>query len=354
MENRKNRQKNSPPGGRAPCRAAKRRTDSATGKLSASPAADRPRKKSKKAQETKKASSGRELVKLIEWFPGHMTKAIREINESLSAVDLAIELCDARIPHASRNPNMERILGGKPSLTVMNKASLADPVENARWKAYFASQGKTVLFTDCMTGEGVKDILPTVRTLLKDKLDAYERKGMRRLPRVMILGVTNCGKSTLINKLCGTHRAKTEDRAGVTRTQQWVTVEGALELLDTPGILWPKFDEEAVGLHLAFTGAINDDILDTEEIAVILLRELLERYPALVAGRYKLTEEDLANRQPFEVFETIAAKRGLLLSGAEPDTLRCAHMLLDEYRAGKIGRITLDRAPSPTQTEERS
>ena len=312
-------------------------TDSATGQsLDVS-------KRPKKPKNTeRKAATGSELAKAIQWFPGHMTKAIREINESLSNVDIAIELGDARIPVSSRNPNLDKILNGKPCLTLMNKSSLADPNRIAAWKAYFAERSETVIFTDCHTGTGICEIMPAVRSILKDKLDAYERKGMHRLPRAMILGVTNAGKSTLINKLCGTRKAKAEDRAGVTRNQQWVTVENTIELLDTPGILWPKFGDETVGLHLAYTGAIKDDILDVEEISVLLLRELIEKYPNLLMMRYKLKPEDIDDRAPFEVFETIGRTRGLLLRGGEVDTLRTANMLIDEFRDGRIGRITLE------------
>ncbi|MBQ8759593.1 MAG: ribosome biogenesis GTPase YlqF, partial [Clostridia bacterium] len=284
-------------------------TDSATGEqLDVSKRPKRP----KKQDSERRAATGSELAKAIQWFPGHMTKAIREINESLSMVDIAIELCDARIPVSSRNPNIEKILNGKPYITLMNKSSLADPNCIAEWKKYFADQGKTVIFTDCHTGTGICEIVPAIREALKEKLAAYESKGMRRLPKAMILGVTNSGKSTLINKLYGSKKTKAENRAGVTRVQQWVTVEGLVELLDTPGILWPKFDDEAVGLHLAFTGAIKDEILDIEEIAVILCRELIEKYPNLMMMRYKLKPEDIDDRQSFEIFETIGRNRGLL------------------------------------------
>lgn len=335
--------KSKKPVGSAPVGYAKKRTrpltDSATG--AALEADKRPKKKSNTSE--RKAATGSELARAIQWFPGHMTKAIREMNESLSLVDIAIELCDARIPVSSRNPNIEKILNGKPYITLMNKSSLADPNAIAAWKAYFAEQGKTVLFTDCVTGTGICEILPAVREALKDKLAAYEKRGMHRLPRAMILGVTNSGKSTLINRLYGARKTKAQDRAGVTRTQQWVTIEGSIELLDTPGILWPKFDDETVGLHLAYTGAIRDEILDIEEIAVLLCRELFEKYPHLMMQRFKLSHEDVTDRQPFEIFEAIGRTRGLLISGGEVDTLRCARMLIDEFRDGKIGRITLEK-----------
>ena len=337
MEKKKNGAKPTPGKAKGYPYHKKTVTDSATGqKLDA---AKRP-KKSKIPEH--RAATGSELAKAIQWFPGHMTKAIREINESLANVDLAIEVCDARIPVSSRNPNLTKILNGKPCLTLMNKASLADPNRMAAWKKHFAERGETVIFTDCRTGTGINEIIPAVRTLLADKLEAYERKGMRRLPRAMILGVTNAGKSTLINTLCGMRKAKTEDRAGVTRSQQWVTVEGTVELLDTPGILWPKFDDENVGLHLAYTGAIKDDILDKEEISVLLLGELMEKYPKLLLQRYRLTQDDLDGHAPFEVFERIARARGLLIGGGDIDSLRCAGMLLDEFRDGRIGRVTLE------------
>ena len=311
-------------------------TDSATGEKISAP------KRPKKQKEERKAATPSELAKAIQWFPGPMTKAIRDINESLSYVDIAIELCDARIPVSSRNPNISKILGSKPYITLMNKSSLADPEKISLWKKYYETEGKTVIFTDCHTGSGISEIVPAIRRELKEKLASYEKKGMKRLPRAMIIGVTNSGKSTLINKLYGSKKTKAEDRAGVTRTQQWVTVEGSVELLDTPGILWPKFDDEAVGLNLAFTGAIKDEILDIEEISVILCRTLAEKYPELLKNRYKLTDEDIDGRMPFEIFEQIGRNRGFLISGGEIDTLRTARMLLDEFRSGKIGRITLE------------
>lgn len=331
--------KNAPTGAKPYHKRPRVITDSATG---AALDVDKRPKKAKNKDSERKAATGSELARAIQWFPGHMTKAIREIGESLAMVDIAIELCDARIPVSSRNPNIEKILGGKPYITLMNKSSLADPNAIARWKEYFAAQGKTVIFTDCVTGTGICEILPAIREALKEKLAAYERRGMRRLPRAMILGVTNSGKSTLINKLYGSRKAKAQDKAGVTRSQQWVTVEGSIDLLDTPGILWPKFDDETVGLHLAYTGAIRDEILDTEEIAVLLCKELFEKYPNLMMQRFKLSADDVNDRQPFEIFEAIGRARSLLIAGGEVDTLRTARMLIDEFRDGKIGRITLE------------
>lgn len=301
------------------------------------------KKASKSPQQSSAPVTERSLSKAIQWYPGHMAKARREITDSLKLVDAAIELCDARIPMSSRNPQIAELLGGKPKILVMNKASLADPKANDSWREYLKKSGETVVFTDCLTGQGVSDIVPAIRSLLAEKLARFEAKGMSgRLPRVMILGVTNCGKSTLVNKLCGRTKAKAEDRPGVTRENKWITVKDSIELLDTPGILWPKFDDEKTGLMLAFTGAIRDEILDREEIAVYLCKALMEKYPDLLCARYNLTPEEIDGLMSYEVFELIGRKRGLLMSGGEVDFLRCAVMLLDEFRDGKIGRITLE------------
>ena len=288
------------------------------------------------------ASNAREVAKVIQWFPGHMTKALREIDDSLKKVDIVLELCDARIPVSSRNPKIAQVVGAKPYITIMNKSSLSDPEQNRAWREHFEKSGRRVIFTDCMTGAGIDEIIPAIRTALRDKLDAYAAKGMRKLPRAMIIGVTNCGKSTLINRLYGSKKAKSENRPGVTRNQQWVTVEGQVDLLDTPGVLWPKFEDEGVGLDLAFTGAIKDEVLDIESIAVLLVARLMKTYPSLMFSRYKLSAEDVGDKQPHEIFETIGIKRGLLISGGEVDYPRTARMLIDEFRDGRIGRITLN------------
>lgn len=303
----------------------------------------RPKKAPKaKKEATPGASNAREVAKVIQWFPGHMTKALREIETSLKQVDIVIELCDARIPVSSRNPKIAEIMGSKPYITVMNKCSLSDPAKNAYYKEQLSKDGHRVIFTDCMTGAGIDEIIPAIRTILKEKLDRYEEKGMKKLPRAMIMGVTNCGKSTLINRLYGKRKAKSENRPGVTRIQQWVTVDGLIELLDTPGVLWPKFDDETVGLNLAFTGAIRDEILDIESIAVLLVSKLMKDYPTLMYSRYKLSREDVDGKLPHEIFEAIGKKRGLLVSGGEVDYPRTARCIIDEFRDGRIGRITLD------------
>ncbi len=291
----------------------------------------------------------RDVCKIIQWFPGHMAKAKREIASALPLVDIAIEICDARIPVSSRNPQIKDIIGNKPSLLILNKTSLADPEENSKWKKYFESSGQSVLFTDCITGQGINTIVPEVKKILKDKISLWESKGMKgRVPRILIIGITNSGKSSLVNKLCGSKRVKTEDRPGVTRQNQWISVKGAAELLDTPGILWPKFDDEKTGLHLAYTGAINDDILDKEEISVLLCSELLKKYPSQFLTRYKLSEEQTSDLNPYELFELVGRKRGFLISGGEVDYARTASVVLDEFRSAAIGRITLE---SPESSE---
>ncbi len=296
----------------------------------------------KKTEATAGAGNAREVAKVIQWFPGHMTKALREMESSLKMVDIVLELCDARIPESSRNPKVPEIVGTKPYITIMNKCSLADPAKSQKYKEEFAKDGHRVIFTDCMTGQGIDEIVPAIRTALKEKWEKYEAKGMKKIPRAMIIGVTNCGKSTLINRLYGSKKAKSENKPGVTRTQQWVTVEDKVELLDTPGVLWPKFDEERVGLNLAYTGAIRDEILDIESIAVLLTHKLMDEYPSLIFSRYKITKEDVEGKMPHEIFEAIGKKRGLLISGGEIDYPRTARMIIDEFRDGKIGRITLD------------
>lgn len=303
----------------------------------------KPYKPKKKKAEEKKEVPVREVSKIIQWFPGHMAKAKREITESLSLVDIAIELCDARIPVSSRNPQIVEILNGKPSLLILNKASLSDPESNLRWKEYYKSIGQNAIFTDCITGEGINNIIPAVREILKEKLEHFESKGMvGRLPRALIIGITNAGKSTLVNKLSGTKRVKAEDRPGVTRENQWVTVKNSIELLDTPGILWPKFQDERTGLRLAFTGAIRDEILDREDIAVSLCKNLYKKYPEKLCERYKLDIEETKELMPYELFELIGRKRGFLVAGGEIDYARTAVMLLDEFRSAKIGRMTLE------------
>lgn len=282
---------------------------------------------------------------IIQWFPGHMAKTRREISENLKNVDFVIELLDARIPKSSENPEIARICGDKPRLTLLSRAALADPKYSKEWKAYFAEKGRPCIFYDCITGEGFSEIMPAARALLAAKLERYREKGMagRRL-RAMIVGIPNVGKSSIINKLSGTKSAKVENRPGVTRQKQWIPTNAGFDLLDTPGVLWPKFDDRKIGENLAVTGAIKDDILDIETIAAILVGRLRELYPEQLVARYKLKEGSLDEEfTDFDVLEKIGRARGFLISGGEIDTERTAKILLEEFRNGKIGRVTLDR-----------
>lgn len=289
----------------------------------------------------------RDQSRQIQWFPGHMAKTRRMISENLKNVDIVIELLDARIPASSRNPEITKLTEGKPSLIILNKANLADPQQNKLWQEYYSADNTRCITADCISGEGLSRILPAVKELLGDKIARYESKGMsgRRL-FAMVLGIPNVGKSTLINKLSGAKKAKVENRPGVTRDKQWVSTGIGVDLLDMPGILWPKFEDRTVGENLALTGALKDDILDVESLAVIYCNRMRALYPDLLAARYKLGDpssfEELSD---YELFCLIGKKRGFLISGGEVNTERTADMLLDEFRAAKLGRITLDRSP---------
>ncbi|MHC1696220.1 MAG: ribosome biogenesis GTPase YlqF [Eubacteriales bacterium] len=279
----------------------------------------------------------------IQWFPGHMAKTRRLIADALSSVDFVIELLDARIPRSSQNPEIVRLCGTKPRLTLLNKAGLADPEKSQRWTVALRGEGREALLTDCISGQGIGSIMTAAHSLMSEKLERYREKGMegRRL-KAMVLGIPNVGKSSLLNRLSGSKRAKVEDRPGVTLGKQWVTTSLGLDLLDMPGVLWPKFEDQTVGLSLAMTGAIKDDILDGEYIAVMLCERLRDMYPALLCERYKLDKADIENLPPHEIFEQIGRKRGMLLPGGGINTERCSVMLLDELRAAKIGRVTLE------------
>ena len=277
----------------------------------------------------------------IHWFPGHMTKAGRMIEQNVSMVDAVCEIIDARIPAASRHPDIDRLSAGKPRLVVMNRVDQADPSATAQWRAWFRAQGLAVLETDARSGKGVKDFPAAVRALLSDRIAAWEAKGQGTRPvRAMVLGIPNVGKSTFINKLAGRKAAAVSDRPGVTRGRQWISVGRSLELLDTPGILWPRFDSQEVGELLAATGAVKDDVLDREALAANLLVRLRELYPEAIAQRYGLTSPDAAG---WEMLEAAAKRRGFLAGRGEYDTERMAAVLLDEFRGGKLGRITLER-----------
>jgi ribosome biogenesis GTPase A len=276
-----------------------------------------------------------------------MAKTRRLMKESLASVDILINVLDSRIPLSSKNPEIDEIAGNKPILTLLSKSSLADPAAIAKWKSYFKQNNINCLFIDSITGAGINEIMPAVRDILKDKISRYEEKGMTgRNIKAMIVGIPNSGKSSLINKLAGSKKVKVEDRPGVTLTKQWVPTSIGLDLMDMPGVLWPKFDDEAIGENLALTGAIRDAILDIETLAVVLCARLRKLYPNLLMTRYKLTEKDLdEDMQDYEVFEAVGRKRGFLISGGEINYERTATMLLDEFRGAKIGKITLELPP---------
>ena len=270
------------------------------------------------------------------------------ITENLKNVDVVIELLDARIPQSSQNPEIIKLKENKPSLIILNKASLADPAENKRWVEYYSTENTQCILVDCLSGEGLNKILPAIKVLLKDKIERYESKGMtgRRL-FAMVLGIPNVGKSTLINKLSGSKKAKVENRPGVTRDKQWVSTGIGVDLLDMPGILWPKFEDRTVGENLALTGAIKDDIMDIESLAMVYCNRMKKLYPEMLAARYKLGDvSTFADMGDYELLCLIGKKRGFLISGGEINTERTADMLIDELRAAKLGRITLDRIRS--------
>ena len=276
----------------------------------------------------------------IQWYPGHMTKTRRQMEADLKQVDAVCEIVDARIPVSSRNPDIDAICGGKPRIIVLNRMDLADPAATKLWAAYFRGKGMTVVATDCKSRKGIGDFDPVVRLACKEKLDRDAAKGMNRPVRVMVVGIPNVGKSTLINQISGRKGAKAENRPGVTRGKQWVTVNAGLQLLDTPGILRPKFEDPQVGMMLAYTGAVKEDILDVEELAVRLMELLWQRYPQAVKDRYGIDmPEDAAG---YELLTEAGRKRGYLLARGEINTERMARMLLDEFRGAKLGRFTLE------------
>ncbi len=278
----------------------------------------------------------------IQWFPGHMTKAQRMIEENVRLVDAVCEILDARIPRSSRNPDIDRLAAGKPRLVILNRCDLADPAVTKKWAAYFREQGLAVLETDARSGRGVNAFPAAVRELLRDKLAEYERKGQSgRGLRIMVLGIPNVGKSTFINKVAGRKAAAAGDKPGVTRGRQWISIDRSLDLLDTPGILWPKFDSQEVGEMLAVTNAIKSDVLDRETLAANFMLRLCELYPDAVKERYGVVRTGEENG--FELLEQAAKRRGFLVSKGEYDIERMANTLLDEYHGGKLGRLSLER-----------
>ena len=279
----------------------------------------------------------------IQWFPGHMAKTKRMMRECLSEVDIIIELLDARIPYSSKNPEINSLINGKPKITVFTKSTLADPDMTAKWVDSYAKRGEKVVVIDSTTGAGIEKLADAVRELMAEKLERYHLKGMdgRKL-KAMIVGIPNVGKSSLINRIAGNKKAKVEDRPGVTVDKQWVPTKIGFDLLDMPGVLWPKFEDQIVGENLAMTGAIRDQILDIEEIAMILCSRLMKVAPDKFMARYKLTKEEVEGLDSYDLFELVGRKRGFLISGGEVNHKRCADVLLDEFRGGKIGRVTLE------------
>lgn len=281
----------------------------------------------------------------IQWFPGHMTKARRMMQDSIQSVDALCEVLDARIPNASRNPEIDSLAGGKPRLIVLNRSDLADPAITAQWKKYYESLGFAVVDCDARTGKGTAAFAPAVRSLLSEKIDAWREKGQTgRKVRVMVAGIPNVGKSTFINRVARRKAAAAGDKPGVTRGKQWIAVDQSLELLDTPGILWPKFEDPEVGELLAVTNAIKAEVVDREALAARFLMKLAERYPDALRERYKI--EPAPGLSGWDLLEQTALKRGMLISRGEPDIERMANTLLTEYHAGKLGRLSLESPPS--------
>lgn len=279
----------------------------------------------------------------IQWFPGHMTKTKRKIQASLKLVDAVAEIIDARIPVSSRNPDLDSIIQNKPRVVLMNKCDMADPSSTQKWINYFKNNGIVAIPIDCKTGRGINKFVSSVNEVLKEKIEKQKAKGLLNpTVRVMIVGIPNVGKSTFINRISKNRKAKAEDKPGVTRGNQWFTINKGFEVLDTPGVLWPKFEDKIVGERLAFTGAVKDQIMDTELLAMRLLDFLkVEKNPIFVE-RFKLQDEPIENIESYELLELIGRKRGMLISGGEIDTERAAIMLLDEYRSAKLGKYTFE------------
>lgn len=282
-------------------------------------------------------------MQTIQWFPGHMTKTKRQIQSSLKLVDAVAEIIDARIPVSSRNPDLAKLVQNKPRVILLNKCDMANQTATKMWIDYFKKQNLVAIPVDCKSGRGLDKFAPAVNMVMSHKIARLKEKGMvNPTIRIMIVGIPNVGKSSFINKMVKKNRAKVEDRPGVTRGNQWYTIAKNLEMLDTPGVLWPKFDDKTVGEHLAFTGAVKDQILDIELLAVRLLDFIKKLKPADFITRFKLENEDIENIDSYELLKMIGKKRGMLVSGGEIDTERAAIMLLDEFRSAKLGRITVE------------
>ena len=277
----------------------------------------------------------------VQWFPGHMAKTRRLIKECLPSVDAVTEILDARMPISSSNPELNELIGNKPLIVLLNKCDVADENATRRWLNYFNEKGIYALAVDCKSGNGLNKYAPLLREVLKDKIASNEAKGMIGKPlRIMVVGIPNTGKSSFINRMAGRNRAKVADKAGVTRHNQWFVIENGIELLDTPGVLWPKFDDPKIGDRLAFIGSVKDEVFDSETLAVRLLEVLSRDYPDRLSERYKI--DDFSELEAYEILELIGRKRGMLISGGEIDTERAAIMLLDEYRSAKLGKYTFE------------
>ena len=304
----------------------------------------------KKARKMREPSANTDLSQnsqYIQWFPGHMTRTKRKIQADLKLVDAVAEIIDARLPLSSRNPDLPSLLGNKPRIILMNKCDLADPKATKQWIEYFKKQGLKAIELDCKTGRGLNNFVTVIRDELSEQIAKWESKGMKNHSlRVMIVGIPNVGKSSFINRISKSTKAKVEDRPGVTRGNQWFTIDKNIELLDTPGVLWPRFDDQIVGEKLAFTGAVKDQITDTEQLVLRLLEYLQKDIPTMFLERFELDGEETADMPPHDLLEVIAKKRGMLVSGGEADIERAAVMVLDEFRAAKLGRITLDKSPN--------
>lgn len=279
---------------------------------------------------------------VLQWFPGHMAKTRRLITDCLKLVDVVIELVDARLPLSSRNPEIDKIVGQRPRVLVLNKADIADSDANQKWLSFFEKQGITTILMDSQSGKGMKNLDSAIEKVLAEKLERERSKGINRSTfKMMVVGIPNVGKSSFINRLSGRAAAKVGDRPGITTAKQWIKVAGKYEMLDTPGILWPKFEDPEVAKRIAYTGGIKDEIMDIEELAYYLIGFLRQNYPDMLKDRFKLSE-DLASYEDFDIVELIGKKRGCIVSGGNIDTLRASNLILDEFRAAKIGRITLE------------
>ena len=289
----------------------------------------------------------------IQWFPGHMAKTRRLMRESLRLVDIVVEVIDARIPISSRNPELPGLVGQKLRIVLLNKCDAADDAVTRDWCSYYKEQGVVAIPTDCRSGKGIKQFVPAVKEVLRPLLERRAQKGMQGAPiRMMIVGIPNVGKSSFINRMAGSRRTRVEDRPGVTRGRQWVNLENGIDLLDMPGVLWPKFEDKRVGEYLAFTGAVKDNVVDIELLSMRLLELLNGRYHRLLCDRYKLTDEETAEIEAYDLLKLVARKRGMLQPGGEANTERAAIAVLDEFRSGKIGKITLETPQKPPLQEK--